>query len=274
MNINNDLIVLDLETTGTWIEKDKIVEIALIKILKTGEKIIYHKKINPEMPIPPFVSELIGITNNDIKDSPIFKNVVNDVLSFVEGCDFGGFNVHRFDLPLLEREINECGLEFKWRERDVFDAQKVFHINEKRDLSAAYEFYCHKKLENAHSALVDAEATLTVLEGQVKEYCSESLTLDGLKEFDYKVTSEFYDSERKFRWWNGKLYMMFGKYARKYNLQEVVQKDPKYLEWILSANFSEEIKKLIENALKGVFPKLTSHNDEKSQKDGSQGILF
>jgi len=252
MKLSKTMVVLDLETTGTWVEKDCIIEIALVKCLPDGKKEQYVTRINPGMPIPPAVTKLTGISNEDVSDAPHFKDVAHDILAFIGDADLGGFNVERFDLPLLKREFIEIGLNFDIDQRKIFDAQKVYHLNEKRDLSAAYQFYCQKVLENAHSALADTEATLEILEQQTTKYGNGSP--ESLLEFDYQNSDEFYDSERKFRWWNGKLYMMFGKYAKRYSLDDVVKKDRSYLEWILSANFSQDIKHLIENALNGQIP--------------------
>lgn len=252
MKLLRTMVVLDLETTGTWVEKDRIIEIALVKCWPDGKKEQYVTRINPGMPIPSAVTELTGISNEDVSDAPLFKAVAHDVLAFIGDADLGGFNVERFDLPLLKREFIEIGLNFDIDQRKIFDAQKVYHLNEKRDLSAAYQFYCQKILENAHSALADTEATLEILEQQTTKYGDGSP--ESLLEFDYQNSDEFYDSERKFRWWNGKLYMMFGKYAKRYSLDDVVKKDRGYLEWILSANFSQDIKHLIENALNGQIP--------------------
>jgi len=263
MKLTNDVIIFDLETTGTWVKKDKIVEIAMIKCRVDGQRETYYQKVNPTIPIPPFVSELIGITDEDVKDAPPFNKIAQDVLDFIGYCDFGGFNVERFDLPLLERELKDAGLTFAWESKKVFDAQKVYHLNEKRDLTAAYKFYCDKEMENAHSAMADTQATLEILERQIHKYVGDSGDIEKLLDFVYNETAEFYDSERKFRWWNGKLYMMFGKYAHQYTLQDVVKNDRGYLEWILSANFSEEIKTLIENALKGQFPVFELKNNNR-----------
>ena len=254
MQLTNPLVVLDLETTGTWVDRDKIIEIALIKVNLDGSKEKYEKRVNPLMSIPKEVCELTGITNEDVHDCPPFKELAKEVIEFIGDSDLAGFNLIRFDLPLLERECNEAGLEFKWQNAKVYDAQKVYHFKEKRDLTAAYRFYCDKDLTNAHSAMADTEATLAILEAQVDKYVGENDNVDSLLEFQYKPTAEFYDDERKFRWWNKKLYIMFGKYGGKYSLQELVKKDRGYLEWILSSNFSEKVKDLIENALIGKFP--------------------
>jgi DNA polymerase-3 subunit epsilon len=256
MKLSNDLVVLDLETTGTWVDRDKIIEIAMIKCLIQGERETYDKRVNPGIPIPLTISQLVGITDEDVKGAPMFKDIAQEVMAFIEGCDLAGFNAARFDLPLLRREIYDAGLKFNWENVKVYDAQKIYHLNEKRDLTAAYSFYCNKSLDNAHSALVDTQATLEVLEAQVARYGGSGQAIDSLSRFQYEKTSEFADDERKFRWWNGKLYMMFGKYAKKYSLQEVARMDPGYLEWIASAKFSEEVKTLVTNALQGRFPVL------------------
>jgi len=254
MKLTRPLVVLDLETTGTWIEKDRIIEIAMVRCEPDGATRDYVKRVNPGMPIPKEASEITGITDADVKDCPRFRDVANEVLTFLNGADLGGFNLERFDLPLLEREFIEHGMSFPWREHVIFDAQKVYHLNEKRDLTAAYAFYCGKNLEGAHSALADTRATLEVLEAQVHKYGQGRDDVDALATFDYKSYGEFYDVDRRFRWWNGELFMMFGKYAKKKSLREVARDDPRYLEWIASADFSTEVKELVSAALDGKFP--------------------
>jgi DNA polymerase-3 subunit epsilon len=255
MKLNKPIVILDLETTGTWIEKDRIIEIAMVRVDVSGDRRVYHQKVNPLMPIPDVVSQLTGIRNEDVKEAPVFKTIAKDVIDFLGDADIGGFNVEKFDMPLLERELNDAGVPFLFTGRRVFDSQKVFHLNEKRDLTAAYAFYCGKPLPGAHSALADTEASLEVLEAQIRRYGNGADTPEVLAQFNYREQTEFYDSERKFRWWNGELYMMFGKYARKESLREVVRKDPAYLEWMLSRDFSEDVKELVSSALRGQLPK-------------------
>lgn len=246
---------MDLETTGTWIEKDRIIEIGMIRCLPDGSKTVYATKVNPGILIPAVVTEVTGITNEDVKNAPTFRQIANDVLKFLNGADIGGFNIERFDLPLLEREFTDIGIKFDWSRRAIYDAQKIYHLHERRDLTAAFAFYCGQELQEAHSALADSEAALAVLAAQVGRYGAGSDAVESLRDFDYKKRSEFFDAERKFRWWNGELYMMFGKYARKESLREIAKKDRGYLEWILSQNFSDEVKELIEGVLDGKFPK-------------------
>lgn len=255
MKLERPLVVLDLETTGTWVEKDRIIEIALVKRLPEGGKEVYHSRVNPLIPIPPVVQKLTGITDADVAGAPLFKAIAAEVAAFLAGADLAGFNIDKFDLPLLERELSEAGVPLVALERRVFDAQKVYHVNEKRDLTAAYAFYCGKPLVGAHGALADTEATLEVLEAQIARYGAGDTCVDVLAQFQYREQLEFYDTDRRFRWWNGELYMMFGKYARKESLREIVQKDPGYLTWMLGKDFSPDVKLLVENALKGQFPK-------------------
>jgi DNA polymerase III subunit epsilon len=255
MKISKPLVVLDLETTGTWVEKDKIVEIGLIKLMPDGTKFNYIKRVNPGMPIPPNVTRIISITDDDVKDKPPFKEIAKEAMEFLGDSDLGGFNILRFDLPLLEREFYEAKLNFHWRDRNIYDAQKIYHIHEKRDLMAAYLLYCGKKLENAHSALNDAEATVDILDAQIGKYGSPEKGIESLKDIDYERSSDYFDKERKFCWWNGQLYPMFGKHGKKKHIKDIAKSDPEYLEWILTKDFDNEIKLMIQRALDGHFPK-------------------
>lgn len=254
MKLTKPLVILDLETTGVWIEKDRIIEIGMIRCFPDDTRQTFATKVNPGMPIPPEVSEVTGIKDADVKDAPKFRDIAQQVFRFLEDADIGGFNVERFDLPLLEREFNDCGIKFDWSKRAVYDAQKVYHLHERRDLSAAYAFYCQKELKDAHSALADTQATLDVLAAQIAKYGNGQESIEALKEFDYRKRTEFFDNDRKLRWWNGELYMMFGKYARRTSLQEIAKNDKPYLEWILKQDFSDEVKDVIEQALEGHFP--------------------
>ncbi len=255
MKITHRLVVLDLETTGVWVEKDRIIEIAMIKLLPSGERDTFHSRVNPLIPIPLVVQQLTGISDADVKEAPVFKDIAKDVAAFLDGADLAGFNVDKFDIPLLEREMNDAGVAFSPAGRKVYDAQKVFHLNEKRDLTAAYAFYCGKPLVGAHSALADTEATLEILASQVERYSQGSVGIESLDQFQYREQPEFFDADRRFRWWNGELYMMFGKYARKESLREIAKKDPGYLAWMQGKDFSEDVKALVSDALKGKFPK-------------------
>jgi len=254
MKLTKPLVIFDLETTGTWVAKDKIVEIGMIRRAPDGSRRDYIKRVNPGIPIPANVSRLINITDEDVKNEPPFKDIAKEVLDFIGDADLGGFNIQRFDIPLLEREIFEAGLTFHYQDRNIYDTQKVYRLHEKRDLVAAYQLYCKKELHSAHTALGDAEATMEILDAQIKMYGSEEEGVESLKDFDYETKNDYFDKERKFCWWNGELYPTFGKYGRKKHIKSICRDDRRYLEWILTKDFSEKVKGLIQDALKGVFP--------------------
>ncbi len=254
MKLTHPLVVLDLETTGTWVEKDRIVEIGLVRCQNDGSRRTFVKRVNPGIPIPPAVSQITGITDADVAAEPLFPAIAREVLDFIGDADFAGFNIERFDLPILEREVFEAGLRLEWRHRTLYDCQKIYHIHEKRDLKAAYKFYCRKELQNAHTALGDTEAALEILDAQIERYGGGNEYVESLIDFDYEPPRDFFDDERKFRWWNGELYPVFGKYGRKYSLKEIVVRDRAYLEWLLTTDFDDKVKQMLTESLEGKFP--------------------
>ena len=254
MRITNVLVALDVESTGIWIEKDKIIEIALVKYLPEGKKEAYSKKINPGIPIPKVVTDLTGISDEDVKDASSFAVVAPEILAFLGDADLAGFNIKRFDLPLLAREFSDIGIKFDWETRRTYDAQMIFHLNEKRDLSAAYQFYCGKELVGAHSALADSEAIYEILEKQVDKYGEGQEDLSVLAKFEYSSFMEFFDADKKFCWWHGKLYPAFGKYRRKTSVEEIAKTDAPYLHWLLKSDFKDDVKTMLKASLKGEFP--------------------
>ncbi|MBL7157768.1 MAG: 3'-5' exonuclease [Candidatus Omnitrophica bacterium] len=254
MKITKPLVIFDLETTGTWVTKDKIVEIGMIRLMPDGSRENYLKRVNPGIPIPANVSRIINITDEDVKNEPPFKDIAKEVLEFMGDADLGGFNIQRFDIPILEREVFDAGLSFHYQTRNIYDTQKIYHLHEKRDLVAAYQLYCNKELHSAHTALGDAEATVEILDAQIKRYGQEEGGVESLKDMDYEQKSDYFDKERKFCWWNGELYPVFGKYGRKKHIKSIYRDDRRYLEWILTKDFSDNVKELIRNALNGKFP--------------------
>ena len=255
MKLARPLVVLDLETTGTWVEKDRIVEIALVRILPDGSRQEFESRVNPGMPIPPRVTEITGIRDEDVQGAPRFKEIAPKVLEFIGDADLGGFNVERFDLVILEREFYAAGIKFHWRDRAIYDAQRIYHRYEKRNLKAAYQFYCGKTLANGHTARGDTEATLEILKGQLDRYGDPAKGIESLRDVEFERMDDYYDEEKKFRWWNGELYPVFGKYARRLSLREIAQKHPDYLQWLLTQDFKEDVRKLLQDALQGRFPK-------------------
>ena len=175
LNLKNPIVFFDLEATGTNVGTDRIVEISLVKLFPDDQKEIYTQRVHPTIPIPLESSLIHGIYDADVKDKPYFKDIAKDVQQFIGGADLAGFNVLKYDIPLLVEEFLRSGIDFDLDKRNLLDAQKIFHLMEKRNLSAAYKFYCGKTLENAHSAEADTLATLEVFRSQVVRYAGEEV---------------------------------------------------------------------------------------------------
>ena len=170
LNLRKPIIFFDLETTGTNIMHDRIVELSYVKIYPNGDEEEKTRRLNPEMPIPPQSTAIHHITDEDVKNEPTFKQIAKDLLRIFEGCDIAGFNSNKFDVPLLMEEFLRAGLNFDISRRRFIDVQTIFHKMEQRTLVAAYKFYCGKDLDNAHSALADTRATYDVLKAQLDRY--------------------------------------------------------------------------------------------------------
>lgn len=170
LQLKNPVIILDLETTGVNIATDRIVEIALLKVNLDGSEEEKLMRINPEIPIPPEVSQIHGIYDEDVKDEPTFRQVAKTLAKFMEGCDLCGFNSSRFDIPLLAEEFLRADIDIDLKKHKFIDVQAIFHKMEKRTLAAAYKFYCNKELVDAHSAMADTKATYEVLKAQLDLY--------------------------------------------------------------------------------------------------------
>jgi DNA polymerase-3 subunit epsilon len=181
--LKRPLAIFDLETTGTNITSDRIVEIAIVKILPDFSELNYCKRVNPEMPIPLEISKIHGIYDTDIVDAPTFKDIAAEVTAFIGDADLAGYNSNKFDIPVLAEELMRVGSDFDISMRKFLDVQNIFHKMEQRTLAAAYQFYCNKTMENAHNALYDTQATWEVLKSQLERYESLSGDIDSLSEF-------------------------------------------------------------------------------------------
>ncbi|MDE6831962.1 MAG: 3'-5' exonuclease, partial [Muribaculaceae bacterium] len=170
LNLKKSIIFFDLETTGTNITKDRIVEISIIKVKPNGEEEEYTYRINPEMPIPAEATAVHHITDDDVRHEPTFKQRAKELAKIFMGCDIAGFNSNRFDMPLLVEEFDRAGVDFDYSKAHFIDVQTIFHKKEPRTLVAAYRYYCNKELEGAHSANADTRATLEVLKAQLDRY--------------------------------------------------------------------------------------------------------
>lgn len=183
LNLKKPIVFFDLETTGIDLSRDRIVEISLVKILPNGDQELKTRRINPEMPIPPEATAIHGITDEDVKDAPRFKEVAKSLAQYIEGCDLGGYNSNKFDIPMLVEEFLRADVDVDLKKRKFIDVQNIFHKMEQRTLIAAYKFYCGKDLENAHSAEADIMATYEVLQAQLDRYPELQNDVDFLAAF-------------------------------------------------------------------------------------------
>lgn len=235
--------VFDLETTGINVSKDRIVEICILKVNPDASRESKTWLVNPEMPIPKESTEVHGITDEKVKNAPTFKEIAPKILEMISGSDLGGFNSNRFDVPLLAEELLRAGLDFDLSKFKLVDAQTIYHKMEPRNLTAAYQFYCKKDLENAHSAEADVLATFEVLDAQVGHYEELPNDIAALSEFSFHTKFAdlagmiHFDEEQQ-------EIFAFGKYKGQ-RVKEVFQKDLGYYGWIQSADFPLYTKKIL-----------------------------
>lgn len=239
LQLTKPLAFIDLETTGVNLGTDRIIEIAIVKVLADGTRTTKRKLINPGMPIPKASSDVHGITDEMVKDAPSFSQVAQELKQMLDGCDLGGYNSNRFDIPLLVEEFLRAQVEFDMKGRRLIDVQQIFYKMEPRTLSAAYQFYCQKTLENAHSAEADVVATVEILEAQVKRYPELGSSVDSI----LKVTGEepIIDFARRFIWENGVEVFNFGKFKGK-SVAEVLRAEPQYYDWMMKGDFPQHTK--------------------------------
>lgn len=239
LQLKKPLAFIDLETTGVNLGTDRIVEIAIVKILTDGTRSVKRKLINPGIPIPKASSDIHGITDDMVKDAPLFKQVAQELKQMLDGCDFAGYNSNRFDIPLLMEEFLRAQVDFDMKNRKLLDVQNIFHKMEPRTLGAAYRFYCNKTLEGAHSAEVDASATHEILEAQLEKYADLGNTLDSI----LKVIGEdqVVDFARRFVMENGVEVFNFGKYKGR-PVADVLKSEPQYYDWMMKGDFPQHTK--------------------------------
>lgn len=243
LDLKKPLAFFDLETTGINVASDRIVEISILRIEPGGTETWLTRKVNPGIPIPPQVTEIHGISDEDVKDCPSFKELAKEVAAFIEGCDLAGYNAIKFDIPLLAEEFLRCDVDFDIRNRKYIDVQVIFHKKEQRTLSAAYIFYCDKKLTNAHSAEADTRATYEILMAQLDHYSDLENDVDKLAAFS---------SQNRLVDLAGRIVMNskgvevfnFGKHKGK-PVAEILKKEPGYYSWMMNGDFPLYTKKVL-----------------------------
>ncbi len=246
LTLKRPIIFFDLETTGTDPAKDRIVELALVKMTPDGKREKFTKRINPGIPIPAEVTLIHGISDEDVKNCQQFKQIAHSLYDWMRGCDLGGYNSARFDLPLLAEEFLRVGINVDFTERHMVDVQQIFFKMEARTLSAAYAFYCQKELENAHSAEADINATIEVLEAQLDRYADIGNDVTALHKFTN--TDEYVDYARRIIIKDGQPVFNFGKYKGR-KVEDVFNSEPQYYDWMMQADFTLHTKQKISEIL-------------------------
>ena len=255
LRLERPLVFFDIEATGINPRADRLIDLALVKYPVTGEPERHHWRVNPERPIPADAAAIHGITTEDVKNCPPFREIAPFVATLLEGCDLGGYNIIHFDIPMLEEEFRRASVPFTAEGRRVLDAQRIFHKREPRDLSAALRFYCGDTHAGAHGALEDVLATVRVVEGQLERYADLPRDLESLHLYCNPRNPLWVDRTGKLKWVNGEAAVNFGKNGGR-TLRELAadREGQGFLRWMLKSDFPRDTLDHVQNALAGKFP--------------------
>jgi DNA polymerase-3 subunit epsilon len=258
LHLTKPIVFFDLETTGVQVGSDKIVEICLLKVMPDNSTLTKTYLINPQMPIPEVVSQIHGIYDKDVADKPVFSELAQTILDFLQGCDLGGYNLLKFDIPMLVEEFLRVGVDWDLRSSRIVDIQNIFHRMEQRTLAAAYRFYCGEELTDAHSAEADTWATFKVLEAQLSHYENTARKDENGNDYipirnDIAVLSAFSTTNRNVDFAGHIVFdkndvevFNFGKY-KGHSVEDVFMREPSYYSWMMKADFPLYTKKVITN---------------------------
>jgi DNA polymerase-3 subunit epsilon len=256
LNLKNPIVFLDLETTGLNIASDRIVELTYLKVFPNGKEDVKTIRVNPTIPIDPKAIAIHGITDEDVKDLPTFKEIAQNLANDFEGCDFAGFNSNKFDFPMLIEEFLRADIDIDLKKRKFVDVQVIFHKMEQRTLSAAYKLYCSKELVDAHGSKADTMATYEVLQSQLDKYLGLKFTdaagnasepiqndIDYLSKFSSHTNNVDFIGRIVYNE-KGQETINFGKYKGQ-PVEEVFKKDPSYYSWMMNGDFPLYTKKVL-----------------------------
>lgn len=253
LNVKNPLVIFDLETTGIDMVNDRIVEICILKVFPDGRTEVKTRRVNPTIPIPAQATAIHGISNEDVKDCPTFKEIAKSLVQLIEGCDFAGYNSNKFDLPLLAEEFIRAGIDFDLKKRKFIDVQTIFHKMEQRTLVAAYKFYCDKDLTNAHSAEADTVATYEVLKAQLDRYPELKNDIDFLSEYSAKTRNVDFAGRIVLNDKDVEVFN-FGKHRGR-PVVEVLSTEPGYYAWMMNGDFPLYTKNVLTRIKLGMMVK-------------------
>jgi DNA polymerase III subunit epsilon len=247
LQLKRPIAFIDLETTGVSLSTDRIVEIAIIKLLPDGSRQVKRKLINPQMPIPKVTTDIHGITDDMVKDAPTFKQAANEIKVFIDGCDMAGYNSNRFDIPILMEEFLRVGLDVDLSKRKMVDVQHIFYTMEPRTLTAAYKFFCQKELVDAHSAEADVNATIDVFLAQLDRYQNLGTSVESVLEVIGE--DKIVDYARRFSFDDkGVEVFNFGKFKGR-SVAEVLKAEPQYYDWMMRGDFPLHTKQKLTEIL-------------------------
>ena len=248
LKLERPLVVFDIESTGTSPRRDRIIELAAIKVMPDGSEESRCWLLNPTIPIPPETTAIHGITDEIVAYCPTFEEKAEEIFNFFLGCDLSGFNADRFDIPCLEEEFARVGLNFAASARRHVDVQRIYHRMEPRDLTAAVRFYCDRDHAGAHGAEADTRATLDVLKAQMERYPSLPRDVDAMDE--YLVPRDPLNADRNglLRWKGGELCVNFGK-KKGEPLKKLMLSEPNYLRWLIKGDFDSEVRMIVKDLL-------------------------
>ncbi|MDO7612886.1 MAG: 3'-5' exonuclease [Crocinitomicaceae bacterium] len=263
IQLEKPLCVFDLETTGLNISKDRILQIAILKIHPSGKKEELNMLINPEMNISDSNSAIHGVTNEMVKDAPTFKDAGSEIVAFIGDSDLAGYNSNKFDIPVLAEEFLRVDIDFDLSSKDCVDIQNIFHKMEQRTLVAAYKFYCSKELTNAHDAMADTVATWEVFEKQLEQYDNLKPNIDFLADFSRNSVHKNIDFAGRLAInENNEAIYNFGKHKGK-TIKEISVSEPGYYGWMLEADFPRYTKKILLQEME----KIKAKKKEENQQD-------
>jgi len=255
MKLDKPLCVFDLEATGTDVALDRVVDVCILRLETDGREGIFSSLVDPGRPIPPEATAVHKITDEMVRGQPTMKDLAPRLLELFDGADLSGFNAAKFDIPMLANELKRAGFDWPLAGKRIADSYTIFARKERRDLAAAYRFYCGKDLSGAHRAEADARAAAEVLFAQVERYADLPRDIAGLDAFCAQVDPGRVDAEGKFVWRNGEAAFGFGGKHKGKLLRDVARDDRGYLEWMINkGNFSPDAVRICREALAGVFP--------------------
>ena len=264
LHLDRPFVMLDLETTGLDISKDRIIEIALIKRHPDGTETEYCKRVNPTIPISPESAEITGITNEMVAQEPTFTEIADEIIAFIGDADLGGYNSNKFDIPVLAEEFLRVDKPFDFNKRKCIDVQNIFHKMEQRTLAAAYLFYCNGNMENAHNALYDTRVTLDVFKAQLERYPDLSNNVADLAEFSRQGAVEWADfAGRVAKNKEGQLMYNFGKHKGK-TVEDVANIEPGYFGWMMDADFPLFTKQVLREEMERIKASRRQQREQNS----------